>query len=162
MARWQISERRREDLVARVRSLSVEAQQARPDPKEFAPTEILEHLAMTEAMYLDFIRVLPQAKPSKPNFLYRYTVKKCLAGSRLPTVKSLVPDSAPSLEEAAARWNDVRQKLLGELDGALPGLTVVRHPFFGRLSTEDMLELMDAHCTYHDIRFPVLGASAST
>lgn len=158
-ARFDALETKRKAMVERVRALPTEKQCLHPTPKDFSPVEVVMHMALAEQVDLDLMDKKPPAslagKRAKPRFTFRWVVGSMRKAKRSPTMGSMVPKPDITLEEAETRWEEVRTRIRAHLD-PLPGpdAPACKHPFFGLLSAADLLDLLDAHQHYHDVRFP--------
>jgi hypothetical protein len=148
-ARYEASEKVRKALIERVGALSVDAQNKRPNAKSFTPLEMLMHMVLVERMYPPLRMAEP--KPAKPNFIYRIIVGKMKNPKRVGTMKELEPKGPLTFEGVVKDWDQIRVELKPML---MDSSVVFKHPLFGRMNGEHTLDLVDAHCTYHQILFP--------
>ena len=66
--------------------------------------------------------------------------------------RSVIPDSAKSLQEIRTSWNEVRSVLRAHLDSIQPdGLEALlfRHPVAGRMNVRQTLKLLELHFKHH-------------
>lgn len=158
--RFKDLEMRRKALVARVRALPADKQNAKPI-KGFSPVEIVMHFALAESSNNAFLKRHPPSslKGKKPHvtFIFKNTVKQMQNPVKvLPTVPYMIPKGPVDLAEADRAW-DIARKELGSF------LEHVQSPdepfikflfFFGIGSASDYLTLLEAHMNYHEVRFP--------
>lgn len=156
--RIAISETIRTNLIQRVSALSPEEQQSRANPGDFSPIEMLEHMALVEGLNASFIEssIANGAikKAAKPNFIYRFVMKGMRGGKRVPTDKQFIPSEVVSFESATANWNSARSQIIEHLRQNAEHPTAIKHKYFGRLSSFQLLDLLYSHCEYHDHFFP--------
>jgi hypothetical protein len=157
---WTQLDGRMNAMIKRVQSLSPELQK-QPVGKSFSPLEALEHMAITEQLYVDLAKKTDmgkmQGRNGKPNFFYRMVMKQMLApkGKTASTIKELTPAPGVTLEGAAQKWRTNRAALkahfasVGNDDAA-----AFKHSFFGYLSANDVFTLLGRHQDYHDARLP--------
>ncbi|MEQ1823511.1 MAG: DinB family protein [Fimbriimonadaceae bacterium] len=160
-SRFNKLEERRQALVARVRALSPEKQQAKPSPKEFSPAEVLMHFFLAEDSNVAFLRKTPpsslKGKTPKMTFIFRKTVASMEQPTKaIATVGYMIPKGTTNVDEADQKWATSR----ADLKGFLEKVENPKDPFckflffFGLASADDYLRLMESHMTYHEARFP--------
>ena len=153
------SEAVRKGLMNRVALLSEEKQRTKPKPGDFSALDMLGHMAIVEDLSVSFINPTLEfglnLKPAKPNFLYRVIMKGMTKGRKVPTSKEFEPRFTPTLEAVTEHWDGSRAKILSHLRAHPNDPTAIRHKLFGRLSAFQLLDLLDGHCGYHDIQFPI-------
>lgn len=156
--RIAISETIRTNLIHRVQKLSPEQQVSHVNPGDFSPVEMLAHMALVEGLNASFIEpsIVNGAvnKNAKPNIIYRFVMKGMKGGKRVPTDKQFIPNEEVSFESATENWNSARNQIMDHVRKNSEHPTAIKHKFFGRLSAFQLLDLLDAHCEYHDHFFP--------
>ena len=146
-------------MTDRVAMLDLQTQIRRRRPSEFSPVEVVMHMALAETFSLDLMRTRPPVGLTdlhpKPSWIFPFALNRMEAGNGVPTTGSMTPKSNVTLQEADARWTEVRLEIL-DLLTPLPTLECValKHPLFGLLSARDLLQLLTSHTQYHEIRFP--------
>ena len=159
--RFEGIENRRKAIVKRVQALPADKQAARPDGKGFSPIEVIQHFALAEEGNVKFLRKAPpeslQGKKAHVTAIFRFTVRSMANPVKaVSTVGYMIPKTTVSLDEAAKSWETIRKETAFYLEQ-------VRSPtdpfikflfFFGLGSANDYFDLMEAHLTYHEARFP--------
>jgi hypothetical protein len=143
----------------RVRALPEDKRSSRPAHGEFSPIEVIMHIALAEGFDLERIQKTPEGTfagmPSKPSFFFKKALQTMARAQKVPTFKLMTPDDGTTFAQAEAAWADVRSgcaKVFEQIKD--PHETLVKLPFFGRLSTLDLLDLFEVHTHYHEARFP--------
>ena len=142
-------------------TLSPEKQNAHPDPKAFSAAEVIEHFALTEEWNLGFLRKNPptslKGKAVKHGLLFKTAVSQMQNPvKQIATISKMTPKGSVDPVLAAKHWEVVRK----EMAGFFEQVSDVNAPFakflffFGTLSASDYLDLLEAHITYHEVRFP--------
>ena len=153
------SEKVRKALMNRVAVLPLDKQTYKAKPEDFSALDMLEHMAMVEDLNVSFInptiKTGQNARPAKPNFIYSFIIKAMTKGKKVPTTKEFEPKFAPTLEAVTEHWDTSRAQILAHLRAHPNDPTAIKHKLFGRLSAFQLLDLLDGHCGYHDIQFPV-------
>lgn len=149
--RWKSLEVRRKKLVDRVMALDPEAQ-ALSKNKGFTPAETLDHMAASEAWYIDRLTPEQQSRKAKPNFLFRWLVAQMRKTRQLPAPGAMRPRQGVDAAAGADRWAKVREELGAALRASSYDDAIIRHPIFGRMSPKDILDLLEAHHDYHESR----------
>jgi hypothetical protein len=150
---FESAERKRHDLIERVRIMPVDRREARPRPKDWSPLEVVEHCRLLEEVYLQWLREtrpedLAGRRASRHPMIpmIKFMMTRSIPS---PTMPIFEPGEAASLEEIADRWQRERAELARALEGKAPTEPVLRHKMFGPLSGHQILDLYDAHLTYH-------------
>lgn len=150
---WSALESRREHLTRTVLSKAPEQQQQPAVRGAFSPAETLEHMALTEKYYLPMFdkanRSKLGTKPPRRGYFFRVAVNRMRNAGPMPTMGAMTPKGQVDVDAAAGHWESVRGELRTRLQGLPVDQAVFRHPFFGRLSPELIIELFDAHTEYH-------------
>ena len=147
-------------MVERVRNLPREVQIA-PVGKSMSPLEAVEHLALTEAINVDFAQKSNpeklKGKKGKNSFIFRWLMKKMESPQAFfPTGGPIVPKSMPDLDAAAQKWQTTREALKTTLEATADGDACLKHGMFGYLGHEDLIRSLAAHQQYHAYRIPGL------
>ncbi len=158
-SRFASLESRRQSMVERVRTLKPGARTARPKSGEFSPVEVLMHMALAEKFDLmQLEKSTPESfrgRTAKPSFIFPNAVKRICEEKKMGTFKSMTPLSGVTLESASHDWEQVRASLRSYFDRVTDlDSPMIKLFIFGRLSALDFLNLLEAHCKYHEIRFP--------
>jgi uncharacterized damage-inducible protein DinB len=149
----------RDKLIARIEALPEQKQQTANPHGGFSPLELLSHFALVEQQYIDLWHKTDRAKysgaRSKPNFLYKMVLNRMRTAKVSTALKDHTPRTQPLLEQGKEHWTRTSNELLGFLATLRnPHFIAVKHPWFGTLSAMDILDLLDAHQHYHEVRFP--------
>lgn len=124
-----------------------------------SPTQLILHMALAEELSLKRMARRPpselkQAQP-KPTFLFRKVVATMQAAKESPGPPSTMPKKPINLEEAEAKWQEVRSQLRSRFAEAETPASVIQKGFpFGALSAADLFTLFESHAHYHTVRFP--------
>jgi hypothetical protein len=160
-SRFEDLEKRRVALTSLVLALTPEQQQAHPDPKAFSPAETLEHFALAEQFNLSFLQKTPPStlagKKASARFGYKFALDGLQKAAHvMQPLPVMCPKGTVIAASAAKKWEGVRaltEKYLDKVtnpDAAFAKMLF----FFGTLSANDYLALMEAHMSYHEKRFP--------
>lgn len=159
--RFEAIEKRRKALVDRVRALPLDRQNAKPGGKGFSPVEVIQHFALAEGGNVKFLRKTPpetlQGKKAHVTGIFRFTVKSMVNPVKaVQTVGYMVPKATVTIDEAAKQWEEVRKETAFYLEQVKsPTDPFIKFLFFfGLGSANDYFDLMEAHLTYHEARFP--------
>ena len=154
--RLEALEQRRAALVDRVRALPGPQQFAKPDPNCFSPVEVIAHLAKSEQVHIDRMRVLgPKeliGKQAKTTFVFKMVVDRLMRAQRTFAPASVAPEGRVVLETADKSWELARK----ELGLILNNIKYIDDPveqyfLFGTLSAGDLLTFIEAHVHYHEV-----------
>lgn len=115
---------------------------------------MLEHMRRTEAMYIPLLQKGIAKAQAKPNFLYRMVLKRMQSGGRVPTSKDLTPIEPIDLGEVVRGWHQVRAEVMKSASQAVPGQAILKHPLFGKMGAQELIDLLNAHASYHQRFFP--------
>lgn len=151
---WAGLEEERQDLTAFVLGLDTSKQSAPSVPKAFSPAETLEHMAMVESIYLPLVQKFGPAKGTgKPNFLFGIVLRQMAKKKPIPTPPMFTP-KVKELEArvAANRWETVRSELRDALGGIPLDQVCLKHPLFGKMCPQHIIELFSEHTKYHRAR----------
>lgn len=146
-----------DQMVERVRQMPSD-QQRSPVGKSFAPLEAVEHMAVTEQIYLDIVKKTDPAKlkgrKGKPNFIYGKVLQALNKPANVASFspKPFHPKEILSVDESAAKWKARRRQLLDYLRPFGDDDAAIKHPLFGFMSPYDMFILLEKHQDYHDAR----------
>jgi hypothetical protein len=118
----------------------------------WTPAQLLEHLALAEERllgYVDFAaaeKKRPTRSPLLPILLW--AMRRHLS---LPVPDTMMPSEDVTIEDAAAHWATVRERLQAVLDDvADPKDTAIAiHPQAGPLSAAQIVAILEAHQLYH-------------
>jgi hypothetical protein len=159
--RFQHLEARRIAMIDRVRALPSDKQNLKPSPKQFSPVEVIMHMALADQMSADRMNKLNPSElkglKAKPSFVFNLVVKGLAKAKPMSVPPGMTPKSYVVLDEAAAAWEKAQNQLKGyflKADG--PEEVLQKYFPFGRLSANNILELIEAHQHYHEERFPVV------
>lgn len=146
-----------DQMIERVREMPSD-QQRMPVGKSFAPIQALEHMAVTEQIYIDIVKKTDPAtlkgRKGKPNFLYGLVLKTLNKPAKVASFspKPFLPKDDLSVDESAAKWKDLRGQLLDYLRPFGDDDAAIKHPLFGYMSPYDLFILLEKHQDYHDAR----------
>lgn len=159
--RFAALEKRRIALVKRVKALPAETQVTKRSAAEFSPAEMIMHMAITEHGNLVFLQKTPlsalKGKTPKTTFFFKGTVAKMQDPTKpTPTLPFMIPKGPVDVDVAAQSWEAARSQIRGYLEKAeSPEAAFIKFHFvFGTASASDLLDLLEAHTTYHEKRFP--------
>lgn len=149
---------RMEACIARVQAYPESVQNA-PLGKGFSPAQVIEHLAISDGSYMDFIFKAAQLpvtnQAAKPRFLYKLVLKQLSKPQGLtPAPKQMLPTGIGSIEAQAERWRLTRQMILAHLSKYEDDAICLRHNIFGNMSPAQLINLLSVHQDYHDLRLP--------
>lgn len=156
-ARFQALENRRRALIASVRALPEAKQTAKASRKEFSPVETIMHMAEADQIYVDELKRTPptilKARSAHPTFVFRRVVSTLNAGTTVPAIGKLDTKTSATIDEGAAAWDQTAAALatfLQQIES--PEAAFVKRFPFGVMSAADLLELLEAHMSYHEAR----------
>ncbi len=152
--RWVESDAVMEALIDRVVKLPADRQRQRPNAREFTPCELIEHMRLADAMYPPLLSAAQPGMRAKPNFLYRLVLKRMRGGGRVPAPKSLIPIEPIDLEASIAQWRINRAEIKRLTAATPPDAAALKHPLFGKMTVEQIIDLLDGHTAYHQRFFP--------
>ncbi|MBS1706945.1 MAG: DinB family protein [Armatimonadetes bacterium] len=156
MQRWTELEERRIALGERVRAMPEGQRTTPPFRGALAPDSTILHMAIVDEFYPPLLEAGQKSgivgQAAKPNFMHRFAVRRMNAVKSIPTPGSLAPSSGLDLEAAINRWAEVRSRIEPFVHQAPYERAALKHPFFGLLSLSDLLDVMEAHQTYHEHR----------
>jgi hypothetical protein len=157
-------EAKRAEVLGRVRALGEAERAAAPKPGEWSPLQLVSHLVLAEDLVAGQVAAAeaaggkpPQKKPLG-RFLVRLLCGTMRAAIPVPAPPGMEPPPAPEpLDVLESRWEESRRALGGRL-AALTAADLARpfalHPIVGPLDARQVLDMADAHLTYHLKRFP--------
>lgn len=149
----------KEDTLSGLIEIDIEILQKKPDEKHWSIIQILSHLILSEQLSLSYI----QKKYPAINELSTVGLKEQLAMKAMKLAqrssrkfKAPAPVSQPqndsSLNEIASDWSKVQVDLKNFLD-AYPEeyfkKALYKHPFIGRISLSQMIEVHIFHINRH-------------
>lgn len=140
--------------LSEIKAMDVESQN-RPGPRNgFSPLQAIEHLALTDGMYIGFIKKVDRAKfaarKPKMNWIGRGMLRAMSAKPRpMMTVPSLTPPSNLVYGDVVAHWSARRAEMMALLGENTPDQGVFRHPLFGVLGPMEILQVSQGHLEYH-------------
>jgi uncharacterized damage-inducible protein DinB len=150
-------ESKTEELLGKVERLTAEEQARRPKPSAWSPIEIAHHCRITEGLFGTWMadtkaEVVGRPPTRHPMFrVILWTMNKAVPA---PPLKEMEPLNPPPLADIRSHWRSQRSALATALDGKPADRAIVQHKFLGPMSPRQMLDLFDAHLTYHLKRFP--------
>ena len=143
-------------LLNRLSGLSADCINQRPNPGAWSLAEIAQHLMLVEE---EALRQFKAATPTNDRQTIRDRAGRLMVhfvfrrGIRVKApFRSVIPDSAKSLQEIRTSWNEVRSVLRAHLDSIQPdGLEALlfRHPVAGRMNVRQTLKLLELHFKHH-------------
>jgi len=140
--------------LAEIKAMDTETQN-RPGPRNgFSPLQAIEHLALTDGMYLGFMKKADRqkfiARKPKINWFGQAMLRSMTAKPKpMMTVPSLTPPPTLTYAEVVDHWAAQRaemRKVIGEVN---PDQGIFRHPLFGVLGPIEILQVADGHLEYH-------------
>ena len=149
----------RQELLALAASHDEAAFNRRPRPQAWSAAQVVEHVMISEALSLGYVRKKMQAGAALPkagplSALRLLGLQLYLASplrTRAPAASAGVPEHS-ALDELSARWDGMREEwrtLLESFPPELLGRMVFRHPFAGLLSLTHALGFLQAHLDHH-------------
>lgn len=153
---WANLEERRKQFLAKIESLPADKQLAKPRPGEMSPYDVYEHLALSEEVALNRMKSrqgLGSGDKAKPNFIFGMALKRLNSGVRMPAYKSLVPD-VKDAKAAQQHYEQVRAGLREFICAGSEGTALLTYPPVGKLDAGQIMQVFEAHMTYHEKRFP--------
>jgi hypothetical protein len=155
-------EDRRSAIIDKVRAMDDTKQHTKPETGGFSPVEVIEHFALMESFNADFLDRTPPETLSSEKTAIRVMGKMVLKGLKDPskymgnTLPAAVPRSNVGIETAAVHWGAVRSRLRNHFQGVTdPDAAFIKMMwFFGTLSANQYLELLESHLDYHEKRMP--------
>ena len=154
---------RRSVLIDRVRTMDDAKQHMKPANGGFSPVEVIEHLALMESFNADFLDRIPPENLSNEKIAIRMMGKMVLKGLKNPakfmgnTLPAAVPKSSNiGIETAAVHWGAVRSRLRNHLQSVsdADAAFIKMMWFFGTLSANQYMDLLESHLDYHEKRMP--------
>ena len=117
------------------------------------------HMALAEKVDLVQLKKSPpesfRGESAKPSFIFPRAVKRMREAKKMGTFKSMTPPPGGTLESASNEWEQAMASIRDYFERVTdPNATMIKLFLFGRLSALDFLSLLEAHCQYHEIRFP--------
>jgi len=117
------------------------------------------HMALAEEFNLARMQRWPREslKRAKTTFVFQRAVQGMSNPKRpAPTVGAMIPKDNVSLAEADSAWAKARGQLKENFEAVKdPGAPFVKMVFvFGTPSASEFMNLLEAHQTYHEVRFP--------
>lgn len=166
-------DRSREALGAAVESIAVPLRQQRPGPEQWSAAEVLEHVSIVERIFSD--RVAAAVADARAVGLARETGDRAPLPAAIETrmadrvnKRTATEAARPSgTLDAAAAWDVVEtghrrlRALAEDADGLALGQVTIEHPFFGRLTIYQFVELMAAHESRHTEQIREIGRALS-
>lgn len=146
-------------MISRISSLSPELLTS-PVGKSMPPESALEHMMITEGIYLKMINKEVGAKMAgkrpKVTFFYNFIMKAMEkpADQTAFMPKMFAPSGQVNLETAANQWRERRASLRAYLQHVNDDECCGGNLLEGRLSPVHVCELMNRHQDYHDARLP--------
>ena len=153
---WEQAESLKADVLARVAAMPEDARAIPAKAGDWSPLQVLSHLLIAER----FVAGYESTKPEQPGRMANPLVIGLLcnvmrAGIPLPAPDVMAPDPDPMPLEAVTReWDGDRGKLRDTLANAAPDTPFGLHPYFGVVTTRQMIGMLAAHMVYHAKRFP--------
>jgi hypothetical protein len=157
-AKFEKLNERMEACIARVLGYPDSVRNA-PLGKGFSPVQVIEHLAISDGSYMDFIARAAQqpvtSEIARPRFLYKLVLKQLAKPSGLtPAPRQMIPTGIGSVEAQAERWRLTRQLIFAHLSKYEDNAICLKHNLFGNMSPAQLVELLSVHQDYHDLRLP--------
>jgi len=157
------------EILARVGALSDTARNARPQPGEWSPHEIVAHLVVADELAASQITAAERAggalgRPGIRGALFVALIAPPMrAGRRLPAPDIVLPDVLAPLPfpVLAERWETARQAVRVRIAAVTPegeNEAVALHPYAGPLSARQFMVISNAHLTYHQKQIARLAA----
>ena len=149
-----------DQIIARLKNIDPEILQHKPDPMTWSPIQVLDHLVLAERLSNGYIHKKYNAIESLPDVgLKQKLAVKAMAiaqkspkGYQAPKYVSQ-PNGDQTLDEVAASWKE-EQKVLADFLDSYPGKYLKRalykHPFIGRLSLAQMMDVHLMHIKRHE------------
>ncbi len=140
--------------LSEIKAMDSETQN-RPGPRNgFSPLQAIEHLALTDGMYLGFMKKANRekfaAKKPKINWVGKIFMRSMTTKPRpMMTTPSLTPTTTLNFKEVVDHWAAQRAEVIKLIGGNTPDQGVFRHPLFGVLGPLEILEVADGHLEYH-------------
>lgn len=131
------------------------AAQNRPGPRNgFSPLQAIEHLALTDGMYLGFMKKADRqkfaAKKPRINWIGKAMLRSMTAKPKpMMTAPSLNPTNSLNFKEVVDHWAAQRAEVMKVIGETAPDQGVFRHPLFGVLGPIEILQVADGHLEYH-------------
>lgn len=130
-----------------------------PIGKGFSPAQVIEHLAISDGSYMDFIARAAQlpvtTQVAEPRFLFKLVLKQLSKPKGLtPAPRQMQPTGVGSVEAQAERWRLTRKMIGAHLAKYDDNAICLRHNLFGNMSPAQLIELLSVHQEYHDLRLP--------
>lgn len=153
---WEQAESLKADVLARVAAMPESARSVSAKTGDWTPLQVLSHLLIAERFVAGFV----PPKGESPGRMASPLVIGLLcnvmrAGIALPAPDVMAPDPQPMpLETLAREWGRERQQLKESLADVAPDAPFGVHPYFGVITTRQMIGMLAAHMTYHAKRFP--------
>jgi hypothetical protein len=130
-----------------------------PAGKSFAPALVPSHFAIVDGMWVTAFEStkgkVDHTKVAKPRFLFGLINKAMRkpVGKTVPAPASMaVVNSDPSAE--AEKWRTARATIISHLSDVDDDKVATKHPLFGAVSPNHLLEILTTHHDYHDARLP--------
>ncbi len=140
--------------IREIQAMDVETQN-RPGPRNgFSPLQAIEHLALTDGMYLGFMKKANREKfaAKKPmiNWVGRIFMRSMTSKPKpMMTTPNLTPTTSLNFKEVVDHWTAQRAEVIKLIGETPPHQGIFRHPIFGVLGPLEILEVADGHLEYH-------------
>lgn len=137
-----------------IKAMDVESQN-RPGPRNgFSPLQAIEHLALTDGMYLGFMKKANRDKfgamKPKINWVGRIFMRSMTTKPRpMMTTPTLTPPATLNFNEVVEHWAAQRAEVMKLIGDTTPDQGVFRHFAFGVLGPIEIIAVADAHLEYH-------------
>lgn len=154
-------------VVAEVGALSAAQLNFRPGSGVWSVLDVVDHLIKVETGWLGAVRTeLPDGKPvtlrDRVGAMVVNGVMRSPIRVRVPAGAEMVlPAPAVDREEAGARWDGVREEMVGLLSSLTPSQLrcgVFRHPVSGWMTVAGSLDFLSAHLRHHEYQLGRLRA----
>ena len=159
---------KRKTLLQRLEAYSTETLSFKAGPDKWSAVEAIEHLVVVEDNILEQVKAntpmstLDLENRSPKNYQMVLKVMRSDVAVDVPH-ESIEPSGQYSLEALLARWDDIRVKMQGLLNGIEAGTEdnmVFNHPFGGPLNIRETLEFIEVHFDNHARHMEVILARA--
>jgi hypothetical protein len=147
-------------LMDRLENVDPEILQHKPDPATWSPIQVLDHVVMAERVSNNYIKKKYNAIEEVPVAGVRakfgcYAMKLSLQLPKKFKAPSYVnqPDGLKSIKDINESWNEVRTELREFLESypdKYVDKALFKHPFVGRLSLTQMMEVHLIHLQRHE------------
>jgi hypothetical protein len=144
----------RKQICDKVQNSDAQWQKTPPKPSEWSPVEVLSHMALVEETLLANLDTpLPAGTRPTRSLMVPMMCFIMRNHIRVPAPDTMQPPAGLSCEEAIARWEAAREKLLAKMqtvsDADMATVAFLKHPMAGPLSLKQTLDILTTHQIYH-------------